>query len=55
MSEGGMILGARNFEASCIFALAIAFPDSEGLELGGPCEVSLVDRVSQARLKMPCR
>jgi len=55
MREGGMTLTPRDFETCCAFALAIAFPDCDGLELGGPCEVSLVDRVSQARLKMPCR
>jgi hypothetical protein len=53
--ETGMRLVARNFEESCGFALALAFPQQEDMELCGECVVSLVDRVSQARLELPCR
>jgi len=52
--EGGVHLAARSFQDCCAFALALAFPQGE-LESAGPCQVSLVDRISQARLKVPVR
>jgi hypothetical protein len=54
MVEGGVRLAARSFQDCCEFALAIAFPQGE-IESAGACQVSLVDRISQARLKMPVR
>ena len=55
ISEGGIRLAARDLEACAAFAREMAFPEDSGLEVPGPCEVSLVDRISLARLKVPCR
>ena len=51
----GIRLAARDFESCAAFALDMAFPEDGGLEMPGPCEVSLFDRITQARLKVPCR